>query len=84
MKTYPDDLLHKLDLPILADSVAKGCVSDLGRLAWDEYKPLQSSEQVNAIYGKIAAYQHFKQEGHKLPFDRFKDIRPSLDKLKVN
>ena len=84
MKTYPDDLLHKLDLPILADSVAKGCVSDLGRLAWDEYKPLQSSEQVNAIYGKIAAYQHFKQEAHKIPFDRFKDIRPSLDKLKVN
>ena len=84
MKTYPDDLLHKLDLPILADSVAKGCVSDLGRLAWDEYRPLQSSEQVNAIYGKIAAYQHFKQEGHKIPFDRFKDIRPSLDKLKVN
>ena len=83
MKTYPDDLLQKLDLIILAESVTKGCLSDLGRMAWQAYQPLQSADEVNAVYEKITAYQHFKQEGHKLPFDRFKDIRPSLDKLKI-
>ena len=83
MKTYPDDLLQKLDLPILAESVTKGCISDLGRMAWQAYQPLQSADEVNAVYEKIIAYQRFKQEGHKIPFDRFKDIRPSLDKLKI-
>jgi DNA mismatch repair protein MutS2 len=83
MKTYPDDLLQKLDLPILAESVTQGCLSDLGRMAWQAYQPLQSADEVNAVYDKITAYQHFKQEGHKIPFDRFKDIRPSLDKLKI-
>ena len=83
MKTYPDDLLQKLDLPILAESIAKGCISDLGRMAWKDYQPLQSAEDVNTVYGKIAAYQLFKQEGHKLPFDRFKDIRSSIDKLVI-
>ena len=83
MKTYPDDLLQKLDLFILAESVAKGCISDLGRMAWQSYQPLQSADEVNAVYDKITAYQHFKQEGHKIPFDQFKDIRPSLDKLDI-